>query len=54
MTGISNRDYPIVRGSVMVLAIFAALSMLIVDLIYAYIDPRIKAQYVATTKIRKG
>lgn len=42
---INTRDYPAVRGSVVVLAIFFSLIMLLVDLIYAYIDPRIKAQY---------
>lgn len=42
---ISTRDYPAVRGSVVVLAIFFSLIMLLVDLIYAFVDPRIKAQY---------
>lgn len=42
---ISNRDYPAVRGSVVILAVFFSLVMLLVDLIYAFIDPRIKAQY---------
>ena len=46
MTGISNRDYPIVRGCVLILATFSAVVMLIVDLAYAFVDPRIKAQYV--------
>jgi peptide/nickel transport system permease protein len=45
LTGIQRRDYPIVRGCVLFLAVFAALSMLIVDLSYAQLDPRIKAQY---------
>lgn len=42
---ISTRDYPAVRGSVVILAIFFSIIMLLVDLIYAYVDPRIKAQY---------
>ncbi|MCD7820327.1 MAG: ABC transporter permease [Lachnospiraceae bacterium] len=45
LNGVNNRDYPVVRGSVIVLAIVAAVGMLIVDLVYAFIDPRIKAQY---------
>lgn len=45
LSGITNRDYPVIRGCVLVLAVFAALAVLVVDLIYAYIDPRIKAQY---------
>lgn len=42
---INNRDYPAVRGSVVILAIFFSLIMLLVDLIYAFVDPRIRAQY---------
>ena len=44
--GINNLDYPVVRSCVVVLAICFSLIMLAVDLIYAFIDPRIKAQYV--------
>lgn len=47
LTGISGRDYPVVRTCVLMLAVFIALVNLAVDLIYAYLDPRIKAQYVA-------
>lgn len=46
MSAIGGRDYPVVRGCVLMLAIFAAIVNLIVDLIYGYLDPRIKAQYV--------
>jgi peptide/nickel transport system permease protein len=42
---IGNRDYPIIRGGVTLLALLFCLVMLVVDLIYAFIDPRIKAQY---------
>lgn len=44
-SAIANRDYPIVRGSVVLLAIAFSFIMLVVDLVYAYVDPRIKAQY---------
>lgn len=46
LTGIQARDYPVIRGCVLLLAIFSAAVILLVDLIYAYLDPRIKAQYV--------
>lgn len=42
---IGSLDYPAVRGGVVVLAIAFSFVMLVVDLIYAYVDPRIKAQY---------
>lgn len=48
LTGIESRDYPVVRSCVLILALFAAVIVLLTDLTYAYLDPRIKAQYVAT------
>lgn len=50
---INSRDYPIVRGCVIVIAAFTAILMLLVDLAYAYVDPRIKAQYISQSK-KKG
>ena len=46
VNGINSRDYPIVQGSIIYIAFIFAIIMLITDLIYAYVDPRIKAQYV--------
>ncbi len=46
LTGVTSRDYPVIRGSVLILALFSAVITLLVDLFYAYLDPRIKAQYV--------
>ena len=45
MNGISSRDYPVIMGSVLVLSLFTCVLNLIVDILYAYIDPTIKAQY---------
>lgn len=45
ITAINSRDYPAVRGAVLVFAVMFALVMLLVDLAYAYINPRIKAKY---------
>jgi peptide/nickel transport system permease protein len=50
--GITRRDYPIVTGSVVFLAILFCLIMLIIDVLYACADPRIKAQYVARARGR--
>lgn len=46
MTGINGLDYPVIRGCVLILAAFSALMTLVVDLVYGFLDPRIKAQYV--------
>lgn len=45
MSAINNRDYPVVQGSVIILAIATCLIMFVVDILYAFIDPRIKAQF---------
>ncbi|MDR3230087.1 MAG: ABC transporter permease, partial [Synergistaceae bacterium] len=42
---IKARDYPVVQGGVLFVAVAFSLVNLLVDLLYAYIDPRIKAQY---------
>ena len=44
---INQRDTPCVLGTLVVMALCVVISSLIVDLIYAYIDPRIRAQYGA-------
>ncbi|PWM75656.1 MAG: peptide ABC transporter permease [Bacillota bacterium] len=57
LTGMSSRDYPVIRGSVLILAIFSAVITLLVDLFYGYLDPRIKAQYInyaAKKKVKKN
>lgn len=45
MAAINNRNYPVIQGSVLFMSIFISLMNLIVDLIYGFVDPRIKAQY---------
>lgn len=50
--GINARDYNIVQSSVIFLAMAFTFVMLLVDLAYAFIDPRIKAQF-AGKKRRK-
>ena len=42
---IKMRDYPLVQGGVLYIAIAFSLVNLLVDLVYAWVDPRIKAQY---------
>jgi peptide/nickel transport system permease protein len=52
ISGINNRDYPVVQSCVVVLGIVFCICMLLVDIAYAYIDPRIKAQYADSGKRR--
>ncbi len=45
ITSVRMKDIPSVVGSVMFVAVAIGLANLLVDILYAYIDPRIKSQY---------
>lgn len=49
---INLRNYPMVQGGVLFIAIVMSLVNLLVDVLYAYVDPRIRTQYTSF-KIRK-
>lgn len=54
LNAINTRDYPAVRGGVLIIAVCFCLIMLVVDLAYAMVDPRIRSQYASRpTKARK-
>ena len=40
--GILNRDYPVVHGAVLLISAFFVFANLMVDLLYAIIDPRVR------------
>ena len=42
---IKQRDYPVVQGSVLFVAITFSLVNLLIDVIYGFIDPKIRAKY---------
>ncbi len=42
VNSITNRDYPVIMGTVLIYAVFLVFSNLIVDLVYGVIDPRIR------------
>lgn len=50
MAGINGRDYPVINSCVFVLSLVICCMNLIVDIVYAFIDPRIKAQYVSAKR----
>lgn len=45
LQGVYNRDYPLVQGSIVLIAVFYALVNLAVDIGYAFLNPRIREQY---------
>ena len=42
VTSITNRDYPVIMGTILLYAVFLVIANLVVDLTYAYLDPRIR------------
>jgi len=42
---IQRRDYPIIQGGVLLLALVFSFVNLLVDILYAFVDPRIRSQY---------
>jgi len=53
VNAITTRDYPLIRGSVVLLAVSFSMVNLLVDFLYAFVDPRIKAQFSGKTAKRK-
>jgi ABC-type dipeptide/oligopeptide/nickel transport system permease component len=42
VTSITNRDYPVIMGTILLYAFVLVVANLVVDLIYAFLDPRIR------------
>ena len=50
LISINQLDYPMVMGEVIFIALLAGIINLIVDIVYVYIDPRLKSLYVKPKK----
>ena len=42
VTSITNRDYPVIMGTILLYAVFLVVANLLVDIMYAFLDPRIR------------
>jgi ABC-type dipeptide/oligopeptide/nickel transport system permease component len=45
VTGLYRRDYPVVQGALLLLAMGIMLGTFLADILYAYADPRIREQH---------
>jgi peptide/nickel transport system permease protein len=45
MTALNNRDYPVIQSGILIISTMFAIIILIVDVIFALVDPRIRSQY---------
>lgn len=53
ITGLTNRDYPVIQGSVLFISAIYCIIILLIDIVFAFIDPRIRSQYVRKRKRMK-
>ncbi len=51
---LTSRDYPQIRGAVIMLAIIVCVVNLVVDLTYTAIDPRIRAEFAGSSGKKRG
>ena len=52
LSGLTQRDYPVIQATSFFMSVIASLMILLIDLAFAFIDPRIRSQY--TRKRRKA
>ena len=52
LAGVNQRDRPVVCGCVIFFAGVTGIAILVMDLCYAFLDPRIKAQYARGRKVK--
>lgn len=50
--GINTKNAPLVQGGILFVAIAMSLINLMIDIIYAFVDPRIRSQYVSGKKTK--
>jgi peptide/nickel transport system permease protein len=55
LVALANRDYPAIQGSVLFLSTLFCLVILLIDIIFAFVDPRIRSQYMRKKKrVKEG
>jgi peptide/nickel transport system permease protein len=50
LSALTSRDYPVVQGSVLYFAVMYSVILLLVDLVYTMVDPRIRSQFISGKK----
>jgi peptide/nickel transport system permease protein len=54
MTGLNNRDYPVIQSGILILSALFSIIILVVDVLYALVDPRIRSQYARRKSTKRG
>jgi len=54
IAALTNRDYPAIQGSTLFMSAIFCVVILLIDIAFAFIDPRIRSQYVRAKTRAKG
>ena len=54
ISALTSRDYPVVQGSVLYFTVLYSIILMLVDLVFAMVDPRIKSQFSSSKKKKKS
>ena len=54
MTALNNRDYPVIQSGILIISSLFAVIILLVDVVFALVDPRIRLQYMGKGKRKEG
>ena len=54
MSGLNNRDYPVIQSGILIISTMFAIIILLVDVLFALVDPRIRSQYTRRKKNKGG
>jgi peptide/nickel transport system permease protein len=46
LSALQNRDYPVIQGCVLILSVVFSVVILLIDIIFAFVDPRIRSQFM--------
>ena len=50
LSGLTGRDYPVVQGSTLFMSVIFSIMMLLIDIGFAFVDPRIRSQFTKRGK----
>ena len=54
LDAIKTKDTPAIMGSVILMSVSFSIMNLLADILYAFVDPRIKSQYQSARRKRKA
>jgi peptide/nickel transport system permease protein len=52
LTGLTNRNYPVIQASVLFISSIYCVIILLIDILFAFIDPRIRSAYVKPKRLK--